>query len=99
MSRSAGVVAGGGWAFECGHRIVVMRVTVGGATLVEDYNVAWVVRPDVAAAYGECASTAGYNFTFDTSSLAAGSYPVVVEVIDDQGLTNVSNALTLTVLP
>jgi hypothetical protein len=94
--QRGGVVAGGGWAFECGHVIEGFQISVGGMVV---YDVTRGTRPDVIAAYGSCAANAGFNFTIDTSRLSAGTYPVSVLAADDQGFTNVSNQLTLTVLP
>lgn len=93
-----GLVTGGGWAFECGHRLIDLKVTVGGITVLDELF-AGVARPDVIAAYGDCATQAAFGFTVDLSALTPGAYPVQVQVADDQGLTQVSNTLTVTVQP
>jgi hypothetical protein len=54
--QRGGVVAGGGWAFECGHVIEGFQISVGGMVV---YDVTRGTRPDVIAAYGSCAANAG----------------------------------------
>jgi hypothetical protein len=96
-----GVVNAGGWAYECGHTISAIQVTVGNQS--QDYGpfeFARGARADVAAAYGNTCSQmgdSGVGFGLDLSSLAPGSYPVTMRVADDAGRTATSNTLTVTV--
>jgi hypothetical protein len=95
------LLAGYGWAFECGHAIVQYRVTIGQITLDSVPGWGGIPRPDVAAAFpslcqGE-AGASGLGFSVDLSGIAPGTYPMTLLVMDDQGKWAESNSLFITV--
>jgi hypothetical protein len=96
------LLAGSGWAFECGgHAIVQYRVTIGPMTFDNVAGWGGIRRPDVAVAFPRLcqaeAGESGLGFSVDVGALAAGTYPLTLLVMDDQGKWAESNSLRITV--
>jgi hypothetical protein len=91
----------GGWAYECGHVIQTVSVTLNGRVQDLTTNFNRGQRQDVAAAFGNvCAEmgASGIGFYLDTTGLASGTYPMTMQVVDDSGHRSpVSNTLMVVV--